>query len=217
MKLFTVAIFDWNTIHLTDADDCFTFHDLNVKTLTQFCSEIGDETIQQWRYEKCAWENDDRHWLCFGIIIAQMIVIRSIAAHLVKDEIVTKKFPFDVCLNQYSICSTSTCIMVVFKCHDALYSGIELLLVCLAISNEMYLSAFMFTFAVALHFRKCSISNGIELLLVCLASYRMKCTFQLLCSPLLWLCISENVPYLMAVEVDVEPRSAKLHLTAKAL
>ncbi|KRY92025.1 hypothetical protein T4D_12464 [Trichinella pseudospiralis] len=60
MKLFTVAIFDWRTLSTSpmltiffifpvklklfyQRGDCFKFLDLNVKTLTQFCSEIGDE------------------------------------------------------------------------------------------------------------------------------------------------------------------------------
>ncbi|KRZ31037.1 hypothetical protein T4B_2916 [Trichinella pseudospiralis] len=127
MKLFTVAIFDWRTLSTSPMLTIFLY----------FLSSFTNGAV------------------LFVLFQMQMIVIRSIAAHLVKDEIVTKKFPsesssiiyiyiyplhplpsfqpdcfartdlanifrFDVCLNQYS----STCIMVVFKCHDALYKSL---------------------------------------------------------------------------------------------
>ncbi|KRY34582.1 hypothetical protein T01_14797 [Trichinella spiralis] len=48
----------------------------------RFALQLGFETNQQqWSYEKCAWENDDRHWLCLGIIIAVFTADDRYALH----------------------------------------------------------------------------------------------------------------------------------------
>ncbi|OUC40216.1 hypothetical protein D917_04259 [Trichinella nativa] len=47
-----------------------------------FALQLGFETNrQQWSYEKCAWENDDRHWLCLSIIIAVFTADDRYALH----------------------------------------------------------------------------------------------------------------------------------------